>query len=183
MDIDVARDIEVHELAPEVFGAEDEGGGDDFVLQDLLLVVEIVEEKIQCGDSLDQAGFELGPFLARDDPRNEIERENALGALGVVVDGKRHASAQKREIDGGPAVVEIGLGQRGKTLGEAAIVGANGFAAGLEHFVKKCACVVGGTDERHDKGFGLLQTTEQVLCQLWARASPDAGRTKRCRRE
>jgi len=86
VDVNVARNIEVHELAPEVFGAEDQGGGDDFVLQNLLPVVEIVQEKVERGDALDEAGLELGPFGARDDAGNEVERENALGALRIVID-------------------------------------------------------------------------------------------------
>ena len=45
--------------------------------------------------------------------------------------------------------VEIGLGERREALGEAAIMGADGLAAGLEHLVEERAGVVGGTEERH----------------------------------
>ena len=165
MNVDVARDIKVHELAAKMFGAEDERSGDDFILQDFLAVIEIMEKKIQRGDTLDEAGFEFGPFATWNNARDEVEGENALGALGIVVDGERDAAAQERQVHGGAALVEVGGGERGKTLGEAAIMRADGLTVGLKHLVEKRAGVVVGADERHVLGFGLRVVPEQVLCQ------------------
>ena len=43
---------------------------------------------------------------------------------------------------------------------------ADCFAVGLKHLVEEGAGVVGSADERHEEGFGLLVSPQQVLCQL-----------------
>ena len=56
------------------------------ILNDVLLVIDVVKEKIKRGDALYQTRFQLFPFIRRDDARHEIERENTLRTLGVTVD-------------------------------------------------------------------------------------------------
>ena len=69
---------------------------DGAVLQDILIMVDIMEEKIQGGDALDEPGLEVIPLLAGDNPGHHVERENALSPLGVPVNVERNALPQKR---------------------------------------------------------------------------------------
>ncbi len=68
---------------------------DHAIAQDVLLVVNVVQEKIERGDPLGQAAFHQVPFAPRDDARDEVERENPLRALVVVINRKGHALAEK----------------------------------------------------------------------------------------
>src|ERR1035438_1599976 len=72
------RHREIHELPPKVFCAEDLRGWHDFVLQYLLLVVDIVKKQVQRRDPLDETRFELLPLAGRNDARYKVEREEAL---------------------------------------------------------------------------------------------------------
>ena len=117
-------------------------GRDDLVLYYLLLVVEGVEEEVEGGDPLDEAGLEARPFVRRDYARDEVEREDALGPLGVVVHGEGHPAAQEREVHRGPPALELGQRQRAQALDKAAVVRAH-HAVGLIHLVEEFAGVVG----------------------------------------
>jgi len=142
VDIDVARDREVHELAPEVLRREDLRGGDHLVLEDLLAVVEVPQEKVERRDPLDEPRLDPGPFLRGDDPRDQVKGEDALGALGVVVDGEGHPAPQEGEVHGRAAPLELRDLERAEALGEAPVVRAH-IPAGGVHLVEELACVVG----------------------------------------
>ena len=62
-------------------------------------MINVVEEEVECGDSLHQAGFEERPLGRRDDARNQVEGKDPLGALGVAVDIERDALPHKCEVD------------------------------------------------------------------------------------
>jgi hypothetical protein len=127
-----------------MLGAKDLGGGYDLVLQDLLLVVEVMKEEIEGGDSLDQARLKPRPFTRRDDAWDQVEGEDALGALGVIVDGEGHAASEEGQVHSRPPPLEFGKGKVAQAFDEAAIVGAN-LAPGRIHFVEKISWVVGVT--------------------------------------
>ena len=80
---------------PEMLGAFHHFLRDDAFLHDPLIVVDVVQEQIQRGDALDQSGLDVLPLSPRDDARQEIEGEDALGALVVVVDRKSDALVEK----------------------------------------------------------------------------------------
>ncbi len=86
-------------------------------------------------------GLDLAPFRAGNDARHQIERENALGALLVAVDGEGDALAQERGVDGRAALVEFLLVEILKALEERRIVGPH-LALRGKHFVKKIAGLV-----------------------------------------
>jgi len=92
-------------------------GRDHLVLEDLLLMVEIVQEQVEGRDPLDQARLEALPLGGRDDPRDQVEREDAFRALRVVVDGEGDAPPQERQVDRRPPLLEVGLGQGLQALG------------------------------------------------------------------
>ena len=81
VDVDVLGHIEVLEFRPVMRRAPDDLLGNDAVLDDLLVVIDVVEEQIQRGDPLHQTVLDGLPFVGRDDPGHRVEGKNALGAL------------------------------------------------------------------------------------------------------
>ena len=80
---------------------------DDLLLEDALLVVNVVQEKVQRADALGQAALQEVPFVRRDDARDQVERENLLRALAVAVDGERDALREERLIGEHPFAPEL----------------------------------------------------------------------------
>ena len=128
-------------LGPVMLGREHVFRRDDLFLEDALVGIEVLEEEVQRPHALDEARLDLAPFRAGDDARHQIERENALGALLVAVDGEGDALAQKRGIDGRAALLEFLLVQFLKALKERRVMGAH-LAFRGKHFVKKIAGLV-----------------------------------------
>ena len=116
--------------------------GNDLILEDLLLVVEVVQEEVQRRDPLDEAGLKARPFAGRDDSRDQVEREDPLGALRVIVDGEGHAAPQEGEVDRCAPPFKLGERKGAQPLDETAIMGTNG-AACCVHLVEKIAGVIG----------------------------------------
>ena len=50
----------------------------NFVFQDFLVVVDVVDEFVQRVDALLEAALDPVPFLSADDTRNQVERENSF---------------------------------------------------------------------------------------------------------
>lgn len=70
-------------------------------------MVDVVQEQVKREQPLRKSGFDLAPFGGGNDPRDQVERENALGALGVIVHGERNPAPQEGQIDRGAALVEL----------------------------------------------------------------------------
>ena len=141
VDVDVLRHRHADHLGPVMLGGEHVLGRDDLFLEDALVGIEVLEEQIQRLHALDQARLDLRPFRIRDDARHEIERENALGALLVAVDGEGDALAQEGGVDRGAALVEFLLVEVLKALEERRVMGPH-LALRGKHFVKKIAGLV-----------------------------------------
>src|SRR4051794_11233166 len=109
---------------------------DDAVLDDLLLVINVVQEKIQRDDALREATFEIFPFLGRNNARHEIERKNTLGAAGIAIDVERHALAKEREIHRMAFGVKI-LASQAAEGGIQFFVMAENLSVAPEHFVEQ----------------------------------------------
>jgi hypothetical protein len=73
--------------------------GNDPVLHDPLVVIDILEEKVQRGDPLHQAALKKFPFPGRNDPGHQIEREDPLRDPRIAIHVERDALPQKSEID------------------------------------------------------------------------------------
>ncbi len=101
--IDIGRHVDIDHFGAELGVALDLLGRHDAGLEDRLLVIDVVDEAIERRHALSQAALHLAPFVGRDDARDEVERDQALGALvGHVrvfvpgaVHGKRDADAAK----------------------------------------------------------------------------------------
>ena len=95
VDVNALRHFEIHELAPEMSARQNIKLRDDAVLHDFLLVINVVQEKIQRRDALRKPALDVLPFLRRDDARQHVERENLFRALRVAIDVERDALPQK----------------------------------------------------------------------------------------
>ena len=108
-------------------------------LQDRLLVVDVVDEAVERGDALAQAALHLSPFVGRDDARNQVEGDQALGAVAVLV-----LRAVDREGDADAAeddfrFLAAGAHHLGRLLREPVVVATVMFADGvaaLPHLVE-----------------------------------------------
>src|SRR5262249_56187183 len=91
-------------LAAEGGIAEDEPPGDDTVVEDLGLVVDVAQEEVEGADTLDQPRIDGRPLVCGNDAGEEIEGKGPLGAGLVTVNGEGH-----------PLVAEGQVGQRAPT--------------------------------------------------------------------
>jgi hypothetical protein len=133
--VDVARDIHAHHFLAELRVLQHLVGRDLAGAQDVLLVVDVVDEVIQRLHALAQAGFEMAPFGRRDDARNDVERNQPLGAGVVPIDGERDTDAPEHQV-GFRALVDETVGV---LLGQPAAVGAITLpdgAIGSMHFIE-----------------------------------------------
>ena len=64
-DVDVARDLEALHLAAVVLAGVDDLAGDDAVVEDAALVVDVFEEEVKGDDALGEAALDGGPFFGR----------------------------------------------------------------------------------------------------------------------
>src|SRR5262245_7700306 len=108
MYVNVARDIEMHELRPKVCRLPHNLLRNHPVAQDALAVVDIVQEKVERSDPLRQPSFHQFPFPRWDDARYQIEGKNAFRSLCVVVNRKGHALREKTRRGKVALSLEIG---------------------------------------------------------------------------
>jgi len=78
--VDAARHVDAHHLGAELRVAQDLLGRHMARLDDLLAVIDVVDETVQRAHPLRQALFHLGPFVRRDDARDQVERDQAFVA-------------------------------------------------------------------------------------------------------
>jgi hypothetical protein len=79
-----------HHLGAELRVVQDLLGRDDAGLDDFLVVVDVVQEAVERRDALHQALFHAGPLVGGNDARDEVERNEPLGAGAVLVLGAVH---------------------------------------------------------------------------------------------
>src|ERR1700719_3883106 len=88
MDIDIPWHIEAHELRSKMSSAVNNFGGNDAITDNFLVVIDIVQEEVQCSDPLTQTALHVFPFRAGDDARNQVERKYPFGPFQIVVNCK-----------------------------------------------------------------------------------------------
>ena len=102
MRIHVARYVDAHHLGTELRVVHHLVGRNQSGLDDLLAVIHIVDKAVQRRDPLHQAFFEIGPFMRRDDARDQVKRNQAFVPGTVFVFGtinrKRDADAPKDQF-------------------------------------------------------------------------------------
>ncbi len=77
-------------------------GRHDARAHDVALVIDVVDKQVERLDPLTQAGFEALPFAARDDPRDQIERDQPFSAGQITIDRKGDPHPAKQNIGLGP---------------------------------------------------------------------------------
>ena len=105
-------------------------------LIDALLVVDVVDEKIQRRDALAQAALDHLPLAARDDARDDIEGEDLLLPGAVAVHGKGDAGVEERALGGLLAAAEVAFVQGVDQLRERVGLGPDAAVA-LEHLIEE----------------------------------------------
>ena len=73
---DALRRVQPDALRPEGRRGVDDLGGNDPVLDDLLLVIDVVDERVQRVDALLQPALDPCPLRGAHDARDEVERED-----------------------------------------------------------------------------------------------------------
>ncbi|MDT4872097.1 hypothetical protein FQZ97_1072640 [compost metagenome] len=92
------RHVHAHHLGAELGVVQDLLGRNDAGLDDVLVVVDVVQEAVERGDALHQPLFHALPLVGGNDPGQQVERDQPLGAGAVLVLGAVH-----REGDADPA--------------------------------------------------------------------------------
>ncbi len=98
VDVDVVRDVQPDAVAPVSGGAEDEFGGNDAVLEDQAIVVDVVNKEVERPDTLFEPAFDPVPFGGGDQPGDGVEGDDALDALLAAVDRERDALLAHRQV-------------------------------------------------------------------------------------
>jgi hypothetical protein len=123
---------------------------DDVVFQGRAGAVDIAQIEVQRRDALGEAALDDVPFRMRNDARDQIEGEEALGAAAVAVDGERDALNEVRKIGQFAALLECiqrhvrevfihgrGAGPRLPVGGNQFVVKAPRIVAGEEQLVRR----------------------------------------------
>ncbi len=126
--VDSARHIDALHLRTVLRIAENVLGRYDAGLEDVLLVIDVVDERIECAHALLQPCLQDSPLILRNDARDDVERDQPLGVAALAVDGEGDADPMK---DG------IGLG----TLGGQHVSRLSG-KPGLVRSAMRARCVV-----------------------------------------
>ncbi len=117
--------------------------GQDAVADDALLVVDVLQEQVERGDSLLQPALQPLPFVVTDDPRDDVERNDPLGALPVAVDVERDAKLDHRAVGGPLPANQVVRRHAAHPLEQRLAIGPRPARA-VEHFVIKAGRLVAG---------------------------------------
>jgi hypothetical protein len=103
--------------------AIDQLAGNDVVIEDPGLRIDVAQEKVERGDALGEAALDPVPLGGGDQARQKIVREDALGAFVAAVDGEGDALGEEREVGRLLAALQLFSGQAGEGFRQGAIVG------------------------------------------------------------
>ena len=91
MDVNILGHGKVHELTAKMFSGKNVMRRHDTILHNALLMIDVVQEEVQCGDALHETSLDVFPLLGWNDARYKVERENPLCPARVAIDIERHA--------------------------------------------------------------------------------------------
>ena len=97
-------------------------------------VIDIVQKEIERLHALHETRFQAAPFVRRNDARNDVERNQALGAAVVAVDGERDADAMEEPLGFFALLRDAFEGRTVEPVGESAVMRPDG-PVGRPHFV------------------------------------------------
>ena len=100
--VNLVRHIHTHHLGAELGVALNLVTRHDAGFQNFLVVVDVVDEAVKRIDTLHQPLFHAGPLVGRNDARNQVKRDQALGAGAVLVffavDGEGNAHSAEDHL-------------------------------------------------------------------------------------
>ena len=134
--IDVVRHLLAVHLGPEHRVLEDQILRHDLGAKDVAAVIDVTQEHVQRLDALLQALLQQRPFLAGDDPRDHVERDQALGGFGIAIDGKGNADAAEQQLGLLAAIFER-LGRRLLEPARQLLIGGTKVPTRNIHFIKR----------------------------------------------
>jgi hypothetical protein len=106
------------------------------VLENLLLVIDVVQEKIKRRAALNKPAFQKLPLPGRNDARHEVEREDPLGAARIAIHIERHTLAQERQVKCVSLRSKLIRRQSRKGVPQSLIMRQDA-ARGVEHLIEK----------------------------------------------
>ena len=123
-------------LGPIPGVAEDGLHGNHASIEDFLVVVDIVDERVQRAHALLEAGIQRRPFFGRNHARHDVERDQALRPLFLAVNRERDADAVEGALWPHPASGRCGP-RAGplQPVGECTVRGAPCTRLGATHLV------------------------------------------------
>ena len=104
--IDIVRYALAVHLRAERRIPEHEVFRNDAGAQDLARAIDILDEQIERVDALGQALLQEPPFGGGHDARDNVERDQALGGVGLAVNGEGDADAAENEFGLAAPVIE-----------------------------------------------------------------------------
>jgi hypothetical protein len=116
--IDAARQIHALHLRAVLRVAQDLFCRNAPGAQDALLVINVGNEGVERADPLPEALLESGPFGARQDARDDVERDQPFGAFVLAVDRKGDAHTVEQRVGFGALAGEV----LGRLLAQPAVV-------------------------------------------------------------
>jgi hypothetical protein len=99
-------------------------------------VIDVAQEHVERADALFQALLQQRPFLARHDPGDHVERDQALGRFRIAIDGEGDADPAEQELGFLAAIFER-LGRRLLEPARQLLIGGAKVPAGNIHFIKR----------------------------------------------
>ena len=160
VDIDVVRHALAVHLRAERRIAEHQIFRNDSGAQDFARAIDILDEQIERVDALGQALLQELPFGSRHDARDDVERDQALGGVGLAVNGEGDADAAEDEFGFAAAVIE--------NVGRDLLEPLRQLAIGRPHFVTLVTLhLVEGRSHTLKPPAALSNAPAPTLCLNW----------------
>ena len=123
-----------HALGTQVDRVLQQLVGEDTIGDDTTIVIDVVDEPIERGQSLLQPLFDTSPLRRADHPRHDVHRPGTIRALAVVVDGERDAEGNDVDLGKALPLLQFLDVQRSQALDECCR-GRSGIAMSIDQLV------------------------------------------------
>ena len=134
--IDAARNIHAGHLPPVLRVAQHPFRGNGTVLENFLVVIDVREEQIERAHTLLQSGFENPPLVRRNDPRDDVERNETLCSAIFAIHRERDSDAMECALRFVPFLCNAGAVGPIEPVGKGPVVRPDGTVR-ERHFVKR----------------------------------------------
>jgi hypothetical protein len=129
------RRLDAHCGAAELRASENQVAWDDAVGQDATVAINVGEKRVERAHPLNQARLECGPGGCVDDPRNRVEREDALGSVSGAVHIEGHAHPAEHAVSARANLGELRRPHREQRIDDARAAGSR-LARKIHHLVE-----------------------------------------------